>query len=132
MNKIFKFLLLILITIMVVACTNSPRKESKEFRNYNISKDQMVDVVVSSIRDLDYKLNNIDRNEGLINFETGLSMKSWAGQAMSVYIDSSVPNGVNVYISGVRKSGAIKQVYDWGEAKGIATKIFEKIEMKIK
>lgn len=133
MKKIVQYALL-LTTIFIIGCTNvSTKKENNpnEIRNYNVSKSKMMDIVVSSIKSLGYKIDSIDKENGLLNFESGISMKSWAGQSLSIYVEETSTNTVSVYISGVRKQSSIKQLYDWGEAKGIAKKVFEEIETRI-
>lgn len=75
---------------------------------------------------LGYTLQGIDRENGLITFQTGMSMKSWAGQSMSAHVLAIAPNTVQITLGGTRNvHGAQMQVYDWGEAGSIGTKIVE-------
>ena len=56
-------------------------------------------------------------------------MKSWAGQEMSILIVDNGDGTRTVDISGRRsQSGVVIQIYDWGEAAGIAKKIFAKMD----
>jgi len=99
---------------------------------YEIRKDLLFDFALQTIKELGYKFNGIDKNSGLITFETGLSWKSWAGQQISVMILEH-GNSAEISISGVRKqTGVIVQLYDWGEAKSIANKIIQKIDELIR
>ena len=82
-----------------------------------------------SVRDLGYKVDSINKEEGLVNFKTGMSWWSWAGQEMSVMMIAEDENSVEVNISGRRNAhGAVLQVYDWGEARGIAKKLLAKMD----
>jgi len=95
---------------------------------YKIRKDLLFDFALEAIKELGYKFDRIDKNSGLIAFETGLSWKSWAGQRISVMILEH-GNSTEISISGVRKqTGVIVQLYDWGEAKSIANKVIQKID----
>jgi hypothetical protein len=77
-----------------------------------------------AIRDLGFKVDRLDKANGLLTFKTGLSWKSWAGQEMSVMLIELADRETEVSVSGKRnQSGVIIQLYDWGEVEGIATKV---------
>lgn len=97
-------------------------------KNFNKDATKLFSASQKAIRDLGYKTEQLDKESGLINFKTGMSMRSWAGQSMSIMIIDE-GDSCEVSISGVRnQSGVIVQVYDWGEGKKIAKKVFDKIE----
>jgi len=78
---------------------------------------------------LNYKIDSIDNNNGLLNFKTGISMRSFAGKEMSVLVLSNGDNASSVDISGRRNStGVLIQVFDWGEKGKIARKVFTGME----
>ena len=71
----------------------------------------------------------MDKANGLLNFKTGMSWKSSAGQEMSVMMIDNGDATVEVSVTGRRnQNGVVLQVYDWGETKGIATKVFAKLD----
>lgn len=75
------------------------------------------------------KVDSFDKASGLLNFKTGMSLKSWAGQEMSVMMIDNENGSVEVSVSGRRnQSGVVLQVYDWGEAAGIAKKVIAKMD----
>ncbi len=85
--------------------------------------------VTAAVARLGYTLKHIDKENGIITFETGMSMKSWAGQSMSVHVMEVAEKVVQVTIGGKRNAhGAQMQVFDWGEASGIASKIVEALQ----
>ena len=76
-----------------------------------------------AVAKLGYKIYNVDKAKGLIQFKTPMSLFSWAGQDMSIAIKDN-GNGTTVAISGVRNPAGFMQVYDWGEPGMIAKKVF--------
>lgn len=82
-----------------------------------------------AVRDLGYKIDAIDRANGLLNFKTGMSWSSWAGQEMSVMFVENGDGTIEVSVSGRRnQSGVVLQVYDWGEAKKIANWVLANVD----
>lgn len=80
------------------------------------------------VRALNYKIDNLDKANGLLTFKTQMSWKSWAGQEMSILIIDKGNGTCTVDIMGSRRSsGVFPQAYDWGEAGGIANKVFNKM-----
>src|SRR3990172_7389714 len=87
-----------------------------EVRTYNKPIDQVFVAAQKAIRDLGYKIDSLDKAAGLLNFKTGMSWKSWAGQEMSLMLLDSGSGSVEVSITGRRsQSGVILQIYAWGE-----------------
>jgi hypothetical protein len=100
-----------------------------ETRDYAKPASTILDGALRAIRDLGYKIDSIDKNNGLINFKTGMSWRSWAGQEMSVLVLGNGDNASSVDISSRRsQTGVILQVYDWGEKGKIAKKVFAGME----
>ena len=65
-----------------------------------------------AVRDLGYKVDAIDRANGLLNFKTGMSWKSWAGQEMSLMLIDNGDGSIEVTVSGRRnQSGVVLQIY---------------------
>ena len=98
-------------------------------RVYVHSQNWLFNAALQAVRTLGYKIDSIDKVNGFLSFKTGLSMKSWAGQEMSILIMDNGDGTRMVDISGKRsQSGVVIQIYDWGEAAGIAKKIFAKMD----
>ena len=95
-------------------------------------KSQMPDTVkalMTLIARSGYTLGTVDKDNGLITFETGKSMKSWAGQSMSVLVMDVDDESVEITISGTMKAhGDQLQIYDGGEAGKIAKNIFLELD----
>ena len=96
---------------------------------YNSNVDATIKALVGIIAKSGYTLGSVDNENGLIAFETGKSMSSWAGQSMSVLVTARDSDSVEITISGTMKTaGDQLQVYDWGEAGKIAKRIFEELD----
>ena len=99
-----------------------------ETATFNNSLDQVFSSAQKAIRDLGYKVDSLDKNNGLLNFKTGLSWWSWAGQEMSVMMIDNGNSSIEVSVSGRRnQSGVVLQITDFGEAGGIARKVIAKM-----
>ncbi len=97
---------------------------------YNVDQLKAIKAITAVIARLGYTLGQVDRENGIVTFETGMSMRSYAGQKMSAQISDFEEAKVQITISGVRKThGAQVQVYDWGEANKIAAKIIEELDV---
>jgi len=93
-------------------------------RNYSLPYEQVFNKVEIAVEKLGYKIYNIDKAKGLIQFKTPMSLFSWAGQDMAIAIKDNSDGTVSVDISGVRNTAGFTQVYDWGEPGMIAKKVF--------
>jgi hypothetical protein len=93
---------------------------------YKSTQAEIYSAAQRAIRDLGYKVDRLDRTNGLLTFKTGLSWKSWAGQEMSIMLIDVSSTEVEVSLSGKRnQTGVIVQLYDWGEVNGIAKKVLD-------
>ena len=102
-------------------------------RNYTKTLDQAFAGAQKAVRDLGYKVDSLDKANGLINFKTGMSWKSFGGQEMSVMLIDNGDGTVEVSVSGRRnQTGVIIQAFDWGEAGGIANKLLAKMDEHLK
>jgi len=100
-----------------------------ETKDYTKPASTIFDAATRTIQDLGYKIDSLDKTNGLINFKTGMSLRSWAGQEMSVLVLGNGDSASSVSISGKRnQTGVIPQVYDWGEKGKIAKKVFAGME----
>ena len=57
-----------------------------ETRKYPHPTDKLFNAALMVVRELGYKIDTIDKVNGLLNFKTGMSWKSFAGQEMSVLV----------------------------------------------
>lgn len=96
---------------------------------YSADLNKAVKAVTTVIARLGYTLGQVDKENGIVTFETGMSMYSWAGQKMSAQILDLEEGTVQITIGGSRKAhGAQIQVYDWGESGKISGKIFKELD----
>ena len=96
---------------------------------YEADLNKAVKAVTTVVARLGYTLGHVDKENGIVAFETGMSINSWAGQKMSAQILDLEEGNVQITIGGNRKShGAQLQVYDWGEAGKISGKIFQELD----
>jgi hypothetical protein len=96
---------------------------------YRATPEKALRKLTAVISRLGYTLGTVDRENGIVNFETGLSMSSYAGQKMSVHVMEMEDGHVQITLGGTMKAhGALFQVYDWGEARKISTQIFNELD----
>jgi hypothetical protein len=96
---------------------------------YTSKMPETIKALMTVIARLGYTLGTVDKENGLIAFETGKSMSSWAGQSMSVLVIETDNESVEITIGGTMKAhGDQLQVYDWGEASKIAKNIFLELD----
>ena len=93
-------------------------------RSYSQTYEQVFNKAQIAVAKLGYKIYNVDKAKGLIQFKTPMSWFSWAGQDMAIAIKDNSDGTVSVDISGVRNTAGFMQVYDWGEPGMIAKKVF--------
>jgi hypothetical protein len=102
-------------------------------RDYQQPQERVFAAALQAVRELNYKIDNLDKASGLLNFKTQASWKSWAGQEMSILVVDNGNGTCTVDIAGSRRaSGVFIQFYDWGEAAGIARKVFRRMERFLK
>jgi hypothetical protein len=53
---------------------------------YQASVEQTIEMLILSVTRLGYTLTSADKQIGLVNFETGISLRSWAGQKLSAHV----------------------------------------------
>ncbi len=98
-------------------------------KDYQVEPQQAFDAALKTVLKLHYKVSSIDKANGLLQFKTQMSWKSWAGQDMSVLVMDNGKGGSTVDFTGARNtSGVFVQVYDWGEAAGIAKKVLREMD----
>ena len=96
---------------------------------YSTTVEKSVKALVAAVARLGYSITSADRENGLVTFETGLSLWSWAGQKVSAHVLEIDANRVQVTIGGTMKAhGAQLQFFDWGEAKKIAKRVFDELD----
>ena len=100
-----------------------------ETRDYSSPYERVFNASLQAVRKLGYKISGIDKTNGLLQFKTQMSWKSWAGQDMSILVIDNGNKTCTVDITGARNpSGVFTQAYDWGEAAGIANKVFKEMD----
>jgi hypothetical protein len=95
---------------------------------YDADFQRATKALAAVIARLGYTLKSIDKDNGLITFETGLSLNSLAGQSMSAHM-LDAGKFIQITIGGTTKAhGAQMQYFDWGESSNIATKVFKELD----
>jgi len=98
-------------------------------KEYRVDIQKSLEMVTTVITRLGYSLCQVDNENGIVTFETGMSMDSWGGQKMTVHMLDVADETVQITIGGIGKAhGAQLQVYDWGESGKIAAKVFAELD----
>src|SRR5262249_10401936 len=100
---------------------------------YDASPQRLYDAVIRTGAGLGYSVQHTDSQTRTASFNTGMSMRSWGGQNMTVIV-SAEGEGARLTIGGTRDQrgnpfgGGGGQVYDWGEAGKISRKFLERLD----
>ncbi len=98
-------------------------------RDYKFPYQRVFNAALQAVRQRGYKISSIDKINGLLPFKTQMSLFSWAGQDMSILVLDNGNETCTVDVTGARNpSGVFTQAYDWGEAAGIANKVFKEMD----
>jgi hypothetical protein len=105
--------------------------------SFEASEGRLYNAVLRSIAQLGYSIKHSDPNARMVSFNTGMSMRSWAGQDMTVSVvpatdaafptPAPLPGKSSLLIGGTRAQhgnpfgGGGGQITDWGE-KGKVTR----------
>jgi hypothetical protein len=102
--------------------------------NFDAAQPEVYGALVTAVTEAGYVVKALDRESGVVAFTTGMSWKSWAGQAMTATVVPGGPDQCTVLIGGKRagyRFGKPIQAYDWGEKNSIASKLFAGIEQQL-
>jgi hypothetical protein len=104
---------------------------ASEPRSFRASEKRLFSAALKAVAILGYSIQHSDGAAGVMSFNTGFSMRSWAGQDMSVTVIAGV-DGMNEVAVGGRRSQRSTfgepQVYDWGERGKVTRQFFEAFE----
>jgi hypothetical protein len=100
--------------------------------NFNASTERTFAAGVRAVGELGYTILEARPDAGVISFNSGRSMKSWAGQDMSATFVNDGP-GTKVIVGGsIAKGGnplgGGSQIVSWGEKTQIAERFLRKLE----
>ena len=98
---------------------------------FTASEDRLFKAAVQTAMALGYSVKHTDPSMRVIAFNTGMSMRSWAGQDMSVSVVQGDGGRNGVTIGGTRAQlalGGVPQVFDWGERGKIVRTFLQKFE----
>lgn len=100
---------------------------------YSASKERLYAALLRTVSELGYSVSNTDSGSGTISFSTGMSMRSWSGQNMTVTVFALSEGESKVVVGGKREQkgnpfGGGGQVFDWGEKGKITRKLLEHLD----
>jgi DNA polymerase-3 subunit epsilon len=101
-----------------------------ESRSYRASGGRLYNAVLRTVSQLGYSIQHSDAAARTISFNTGMSMRSWAGQDMTITVIEDAEDASTIIIGGKRAqrgsiAGGGGQIYDWGERGKITRAFFE-------
>jgi hypothetical protein len=99
-------------------------------RAYRASRDRVWVALVRVVAKLGYVTLSSDVHSGTLSFNTGRSMKSWAGQDMSATVLDIGPGQSQIVIGGtIARTQAFggSQVVSWGEKAKIGAKVLDAV-----
>jgi hypothetical protein len=102
-------------------------------KKYSASRDRLFAAAVRTVSELGYAVTSTDSSAGTISFNTGMSMRSWAGQNITATAITLEDGESKLIVGGKREQkgsifGGGGQVYDWGEKEKITAKLFAHLD----
>jgi hypothetical protein len=86
--------------------------------------------MMRAMNNVRYDVDNYTEQNGLTTFHTSKSWRTWAAKDMSMFIFERGPSKTELVIDGEKRSPL--QLWDWGEVKSIAEKLFREFETLLK
>ena len=97
-------------------------------QTYAASRDEVWEALRATLTELDYQVN-ADPATYTVEFRTGMSLWTWAGQQLTASLRDAPSGGTTISLTG---GMAVKvQLTAWGERKRIAKKVFAGIERQL-
>jgi hypothetical protein len=99
---------------------------------YDSSPARLYQAVLRTVAAVGYSIQHTDAGTLTVSFNTGMSLRSWAGQDMTVLVFADSESRSTVSIGGTRaQRGSIMggggQIADWGELAKIQKKFLERL-----
>ncbi len=101
---------------------------ASETRSFRASERRLYAAALKAVSILGYSIQHTDGAAGVISFNTGFSMRSWAGQDMTVTVIAGMDGMNEVAVGGRRAQRSTfgePQVFDWGERGKVTRQFFE-------
>lgn len=110
--------------------------KKNEERDYEASKDRIFQAALAAIGRSGWSITHTDGAAGAVSFNTGRSMRSWAGQDMTVTVLPLGPQQSKLMIGGSLAKGGNpfgggSQVAAWGEKKKIIGEFFRALDQAL-
>jgi membrane protease subunit (stomatin/prohibitin family) len=97
-------------------------------REFGQPKESVFSACQLAVAELGYAVKHSDAASGILSFNTGRSMKTWAGQDLTVTL-LSAGDKTRVIVGGsMAQSGATIQVGAWGEKSALSKKFLNAVE----
>ena len=98
--------------------------------SFNGTMTILVKLAMRAVQELGWKLENVNENIGMVNFETGISWGSWSGVACSLNIEEIAANQFRVTGTGKQnlRGGQLGAFNIGGEAQGRVQKAIDKMK----
>jgi hypothetical protein len=103
-------------------------------RIYRIPRDRVFAAVLRAVAELSYAITHSDNASGVVSFNTGLSMRSWGGQNVTIALEALDRETTRVVLGGKAAqagnpfTGGAGQLYTFGELKAIGRNVFARLE----
>lgn len=100
-------------------------------KTYDATPRRLYDAALKAAASLGYSVSYTDNDSLILSFKTGMSMRSWSGQAMSASIFAE-GNGAKLLLTGgLAKKGTVVtggQLVSWGEKGAITRRFLETVD----
>ena len=96
------------------------RTWTSKTKHYTAAMEQTFTAARKVLRDLGYRVNSLDKPNGVINFLSGRTWGAWRGRALSMMMIDNGDGSMEVSVSGYGNS--------YGDREDIANAIFAKMD----
>jgi hypothetical protein len=104
-------------------------------RAFEASRERIYAASLRAISQMGKSVTNSDVASGTVSYNTGMSMRSMAGQDMTVTVFAEGPDQCRVVVGGTRTQrgniGGGGQLFDWGERGKMTRKFFEALDIAL-
>ncbi len=122
------------VLISTVARRRGSLAERKLAQVYDASPAETFAALRSAIEQLGYRVRSVDTDQRQVTFNTGISMKTIAGQDFTGVVREEPSGRGEIYLVGAtcqRGLGALQSV-SWGETDLLARRVLEQVETELR
>lgn len=117
----------VLLAVMAAGRGQGPQNPQEFVRTYDASTQETFEALHSAVTQLRYRVISIDAKQNEIAFNTGMSMKTWAGQDFTAVVRGHEADRSELrLVGGTSTRGFGGQLYSWGETEQLGNRVLDR------